>query len=123
MCLTFAFATAGKQYPCPKDVQHSNAVHKAFGTILEEQKPYSPSTSSIDVPDEEKNIPGTLALLKLAKLAQERQWKGSTDLSTNHDAYFLEAVKEMLEAKNDNDDEDDDASANEALEVKRRASE
>ncbi len=123
MYLTSTFATASKLSPCIKEAQYSNIVHKAFSTTLEEQKPHPASASSIEVPDEEKNIPGTLALLKLAKLAQERQWKGSPDLGTNHDAYFLEAVKEMLEAKNDNDDEDDDASANEALEVKRRASE
>src|SRR5258708_6636 len=115
MCLISTFSTVGKQYPDLEHVWHSDAVHKAFSATLEEQKPHLASDSSIEVADEEKNIPGTLALLKLAKLAQERQWKGSPDLGTNHDAYFLEAVKEMLEAKNDNDDEDDDASANEAL--------
>ncbi len=115
MNLAFTFATSGKLSSCLKNAQKSNTVHKTFGTIIEEQKPYSPSTSSIDVPDEEKNIPGTLALLKLAKLAQERQWKGSPDLSTNHDAYFLEAMKERQEAKNNNNDDDDNSSADEVL--------
>jgi len=121
MYLTSTFVTASKLSPCLKDAQYSNIVHKVFSTTLEEQKPHPASASSIDVPDQEKNIPGTLALLKLAKLAQERQWKGSPDLGTNHDAYFLEAAKERLEANNN--DDDDDVSADEPLEVKRRASE
>ncbi len=99
MCLISTFSTVGKQYPNLEHVRQSDAVHKAFSATLEEQKLYPPSTSSSDVPDEEKNIPGTLALLKLAKLAQERQWKGSPDLGTNHDAYFLEAALASLEVK------------------------
>src|SRR5260370_1140839 len=86
------------------------------GSALTEQKPYLASTSSVDVPDEKKNISGTLGLLELAKWAQEQQWKGSPDLSTNHDAYFLKAAKEDLEF--DDDDEDD-----ELLEVERQTSE
>jgi len=99
MCLISTFATVGKQYPDLEHVWHSDAVHKAFSATLEEQKLCPPSTSSNDVPDEEKNISGTLALLKLAKLAEERQWKGSPDLGTNHNAYFLKAALETLEAK------------------------
>ncbi len=101
MCLTFAFATASKQYPCPKDAQHLDTVHKAFNAIKEEQKPYLASTSSVDVPDEKKNISGTLGLLELAKWAQEQQfeWKGSPNVGINHDAYFLEAALDSLEAK------------------------
>ncbi len=101
MKLAFTFATSGKLSPCLKDVQHSNTVHKAFGTIVENQKSYSPNTSSSDVSDEEKKIPGTLALLKLAKWAQEQQfeWKGSPNVSINHDIYFIEAAEAALEAK------------------------
>lgn len=33
-------------------------------------------------------IPGTLALLDLAKLAEKQGWSGPVDLSTNHDKYF-----------------------------------
>ena len=71
------------------------------GSALTEQKPYLASTSSVDVPDEKKNISGTLGLLELAKWAQEQQfeWKGSPNVGINHDAYFLEAALDSLEAK------------------------
>jgi hypothetical protein len=101
MYLTSTFATASKLSPCLKEVQYSNAVHKDFSTTVEEQKPHPANINSIEVPDEEKNIPGTLALLKLAKWAQEQQfeWKGSPNVGINHDAYFIEAAQEALEAK------------------------
>ena len=101
MCLTSTFATAGKQSLDLKDVQHSNAVHKNFNVTTEGQKSYLPNPSSIDTPDEEKRGDKKLTLLDLAKWAQERQWKwkGSPDVGTNHDAYFLEAAEEALEAK------------------------
>ena len=113
MYLAFTFATSGKKLSYPKDEQYVDAVHKAFNTTKEERKLYPASTSSIDVPDEEKSRDKKQALLDLVKWAQEQQWKGSPDLGTNHDAYFLKAAKEDLEA--DDDDE--------VLEAERQASE
>src|SRR5205807_10526012 len=98
MDLTSTFSTSDKQYPDLKNVWNLNAVHKGFSAIVENQKPYLASTSSIEAPDEKKDIAGTLGLLELAKWDQEQQWKGSPDLSTNHDAYFYEEAKEDLEA-------------------------
>lgn len=117
MYLTSTFATASKLSPCLKEAQFSNAIHKAFSTTVENHKPYLASTSSVDIPDEKKNIAGTLALLELAKWAQEQQfeWEGSPNVGINHDAYFIEATEAALEAE---DDEDDDV-----LEVERQASE
>ena len=62
--------------------------------------PYLAGTSSAEVPDEKKNIAGTLGLLELAKWAQEQQfeWKGSPNVGINHDAYFIEAAEAALEA-------------------------
>jgi len=101
MDLACISATSGKQYPGLKAVQHSNAVHKAFGIKVENQKPDTLSGSSIKDLGEEKNIPGTLALLNLVKWAQEQQfeWEGSPNVGINHDAYFLEAAEAELEAK------------------------
>src|SRR4051794_25505804 len=101
MDLACISATSGKQYPDLKDVQHSNAVHRAFGIKAENQKPVSLSSSSIKDLDEEKSRGKKQALLDLVKWAQEQQWKGSPDLSTNHDAYFLKATKEDLEVDGD----------------------
>jgi len=117
MYLAFAFATADKQHPNLKDAWNSNAVRKGFSTTVENQKSYLGSTSSVDIPDEKKNIAGTLALLELAKWAQEQQfeWEGSTNVGINHDAYFIEAAQAALEA---DDDDDDDV-----LEAERQASE
>ncbi|SRR5260370_15658760 len=115
MCLISTFSTVGKQYPDLEHVWHSDAVHKAFSAATEEQKPYLASTSSVDVPDEEKSRDKKQALLDFVKWAQEQQWKGSPDLSTNHDAYFYEAAKEDLES---DDDDDDDENADGALETK-----
>src|SRR6266849_7287758 len=101
MCLISTFSTVGKQYPNLEHVRQSDAVHKAFSATLEEQKLYPPSTSSSDVPDEEKSGDRKLTLLELAKWAQEQQWewKGSPNVGTNHDAYFLEAAEAALEEK------------------------
>jgi len=115
MCLTSTFATAGKQSLNLKDAQHSNAVRKGFITTAEKQEFYPSNTDSIKVLDEEKSRDKKYTLLDLVKWAQEQQWKGSPDLSTNHDAYFYEAAKEDLEA----DDDDDDG----VLEAERQASE
>ncbi len=117
MSLTSTFATASKQSLDLKDVQHSNAVRKGFITTMKKQEFYSPNTDSIKVLDEEKSRDKKYTLLDLVKWAQEQQWKGSPDLSTNHDAYFLKAAKEDLEF--DDDDDDDD----EVLEVERQISE
>ncbi len=119
MCLISTFATTGKQYPDLEDAQYANAVYKAFNVTREEQKSYLASTSSVESPDEEKNIAGTLGLLELAKWAQEQkwEWKGSPNVGVNHDAYFYEAAKEDLE-----DDDDEDNEADEALEAKRQRS-
>lgn len=38
-------------------------------------------------------INGTIALLELAKMAEEKKWEGPSDLATNHDKYFYEAWK------------------------------
>jgi hypothetical protein len=97
MNLACTSTTSGKQYPDLKYIQHSNAVHKAFGIKVENQKPDSLNSSSIQVLDEEKSRGKKQALLDLVKWAQEQQWKGNPDLSTNHDAYFLKAAKEDLE--------------------------
>ncbi len=101
MDLTSTFATASKLSPGLKEAQYSNAVHKVFSTTLEEQKSHPASTSSIDVPNEEKSGDRKLTLLELAKWAQEQQWewKGSPNVGTNHDAYFLEAAEAALEEK------------------------
>jgi hypothetical protein len=116
MYLALTFSTSDEQYPDLKNVWNSNVVHKDFSAAAENQKPDLASTDSSKVLDEEKNIAGTLALLELAKWAQEQQfeWEGSPNVGVNHDVYFIEAVKAALEA----DDDDDDV-----LEVERQASE
>jgi hypothetical protein len=101
MDLACISATSGKQYPDLKDVQYSNAVHKNFGIKVENQKPDSLSNSSTKDLGEERSRGKKQALLDLVKWAQEQQWKGSPDLSTNHDAYFLKAAKEDLEVDDD----------------------
>jgi hypothetical protein len=113
MYLAFTFSTSDKQYPDLKNIWNSNVVHKGFSTTEKNQKPYLASTSSVDDPDEKKNIAGTLGLLELAKWAQEQQfeWKRSPNVGINHDVYFIEAVEAALEA-------DDDV-----LEAERQASE
>lgn len=46
----------------------------------------------ITEPDETENQPqGTLALLKLAELAEKNNWAGPEDLAENHNKYFAEA--------------------------------
>ena len=115
MNLAFMSATSGKQYPDLEDVWNSNVVHKDFSTIAENQKLDSLNSSSIKDLSEGKSRDRKQALLAFVKWAQEQQWKGSPDLSTNHDAYFYEAAKEDLQ--HDEDDEDDEE--DELLEAKR----
>jgi hypothetical protein len=118
MCLTSTFATSNKQSLDLKDVLHSNAVRRGFITTAEGREFDPFNTDSIKVLKEERSRDKKYTLLDLVKWAQEQQWKGSPDLSTNHDAYFYEAVKEDLEADDDDDDDDD-----EVLEAERPASE
>jgi len=107
MYLAFTFSTSDKQYPDLKNVWYSNVVHKGFSTTIEGQEFYSPNTDSIKVLKEEKSRDKKYTLLDLVKWAQEQQWKGSPDLSTNHDLYFYEAAKEDLEDDDGNDDDDE----------------
>jgi hypothetical protein len=113
MSLAFTSATSGKQYPDIKDTWKSNVVHKDFSAIEEKQKLDSLNSSTIKDLSEGKSRDKKQSLLEFVKWAQEQQWKGSPDLSTNHDAYFYEAAKEDLEAV-DNDDDD-------VLEAERQA--
>ncbi len=105
MGLAFTSATSGKQYPDIRDVPHTDAIHKDFNGTTEEHKSYPSNTSSTDGPDKEDR---KLTLLDLAKWAQERQWKwrGSPDVGTNHDAYFLEAAEEDLVSDNEDNEAD-----------------
>jgi hypothetical protein len=116
MLLAFTFTTANKISPLSKEKQYSNAVNRNFGTAEENYKPHLASVKSVEVPDEKKNIAGTLGLIELAKWAQEQkwEWKGSPNVGANHDAYVYEAIKEDLEAEEDDDDE--------MLEAERRTS-
>lgn len=46
-----------------------------------------------------KTSPGIGALWDLVKLGERAKWKGPSDLSINHDKYFVEAYEELKEGK------------------------